>query len=173
MVIIAEEGERQLAEKYFPGQEIRITGVGALNLLKSLRDLPLSTPIINIGYVGSANYAIGSLVEIGESVDQIVVVGGVVIGRFCHRLVHPFDLFFDLLDVAERLLGFVDQRRVVGKLHLLWQISDRQIVGLADAPGGRCLKPRKYLEQGRLAGTILAGKRYLVIIVYYKTNICE
>ena len=66
MVIIAEEGERQLAEKYFPDQEIRITGVGALNLLKSLRDLPLSTPIINIGYVGSANYEIGSLVEIGE-----------------------------------------------------------------------------------------------------------
>ena len=66
MVIIAEEGERQLAEKYFPDQEIRITGVGALNLLKNLRDLPLSTPIINIGYVGSANYAIGSLVEIGE-----------------------------------------------------------------------------------------------------------
>ena len=66
MILIAEEGERQLAEKYFPGQEIRITGVGALNLLKNLRDLPLSTPIINIGYVGSANYAIGSLVEIGE-----------------------------------------------------------------------------------------------------------
>ena len=66
MILIAEEGERQLAEKYFPGQEIRITGVGALNLLKSLRDLPLSTPLINIGYVGSANYEIGSLVEIGE-----------------------------------------------------------------------------------------------------------
>ena len=28
MVIIAEEGERQLAEKYFPGQEIRITVPG-------------------------------------------------------------------------------------------------------------------------------------------------
>ena len=66
MILIAEEGERQLAEKYFPGQEIRITGVGALNLLKNLRDLPLSTPLINIGYVGSANYEIGSLVEIGE-----------------------------------------------------------------------------------------------------------
>ena len=50
MVIIAEEGERQLAEKYFPDQEIRITGVGALNLLTNLRDLPLSTPIIKISF---------------------------------------------------------------------------------------------------------------------------
>lgn len=66
MIVIAENGERELAEKYFPGQEILVTGVGALNIMKSLRDLPLDTPIINIGYVGSANYEIGSLVEIGE-----------------------------------------------------------------------------------------------------------
>lgn len=66
MVIIAEEGERELANKYFPGQEVHITGVGALNIMKSLRNLPLDTPIINIGYVGSANFEIGSLVEIGD-----------------------------------------------------------------------------------------------------------
>ena len=66
MVIIAEEGERQLAETYFPGQEILVAGVGALNIMKSLRSLPLSTPIINIGYVGSANFEIGSLVEVGQ-----------------------------------------------------------------------------------------------------------
>lgn len=66
MIVIAENGERELAEKYFPGQEILVTGVGALNIMKSLRNLPTDTPIINIGYVGSANYEIGSLVEIGE-----------------------------------------------------------------------------------------------------------
>ena len=66
MVIIAEEGERALAEKWFPGQEVLVTGVGALNILRSLRDVPRETPIINIGYCGSANYEIGSLVEVGE-----------------------------------------------------------------------------------------------------------
>lgn len=66
MIIIAEEGERQLAEKYFPGQEVMVTGVGALNIMRSLRTLPLDTPIINIGYVGSANFEIGSLVEVGR-----------------------------------------------------------------------------------------------------------
>lgn len=66
LVVIAEEGERELATKYFPGAEVLVTGVGALNIMQSLRNLPLDTPIINIGYVGSANFEIGSLVEIGE-----------------------------------------------------------------------------------------------------------
>jgi len=66
MIVIAEEGERQLAEQYFPGQEVLVTGVGALNILRSLRDVPRETPLINIGYCGSANYEIGSLVEVGE-----------------------------------------------------------------------------------------------------------
>jgi hypothetical protein len=66
MVVIAEEGERGLVEKWFPGQEVLVTGVGALNIMRSLRNVPLTTPIINVGYVGSANYEIGSMVEIGE-----------------------------------------------------------------------------------------------------------
>ena len=66
MIVIAEEGERALAEKWFPGQEVLVTGVGALNILRSLRNVPLDTPLINIGYVGSANYEIGSMVEVGE-----------------------------------------------------------------------------------------------------------
>ena len=37
MIIIAEEGERQLAEKYFPGQEVMVTGVGALNIMRFAR----------------------------------------------------------------------------------------------------------------------------------------
>jgi len=66
LIVIAEDGERELAEKYFPGHEIKVTGVGALNLMRSLSDLPKNTPIVNIGYVGSANFEIGSLVEVGE-----------------------------------------------------------------------------------------------------------
>ena len=66
MIVIAEEGERGLVEKWFPGQEVLVTGVGALNIMRSLRNVPLTTPIINVGYVGSANYEIGSMVEIGE-----------------------------------------------------------------------------------------------------------
>ena len=62
-ILIAEEGERKLVEQYLPGEtNILVTGVGALNILKSLRDLPRETELVNIGYAGSANYAIGTVV---------------------------------------------------------------------------------------------------------------
>lgn len=66
MVVVAEEGELHFVEKYFPGEKVLVTGVGALNVMKCLAGLPLDTPIINIGYAGSADYPIGSIVEVGE-----------------------------------------------------------------------------------------------------------
>ena len=66
-ILIAEEGERKLVEQYLPGEtNIIITGVGALNVFRSLRELPRDTELVNIGYAGSANYAIGTLVEVTE-----------------------------------------------------------------------------------------------------------
>ncbi|MBQ9705491.1 MAG: hypothetical protein IJV55_04805 [Paludibacteraceae bacterium] len=67
LVLIAEEQERKLAEQYFPGLPVRVTGVGALNILKSLRDLPLDTELFNIGYAGSADFEIGTMVEVTEA----------------------------------------------------------------------------------------------------------
>ena len=46
--------------------EIIVTGVGALNVMQALRNIPLDAQLINIGYAGSANYAIGSVVTVGE-----------------------------------------------------------------------------------------------------------
>lgn len=67
-ILIAESGESKLVEEYLPGEtNIIVTGVGALNILRSLRDLPRDTELINIGYCGSANYAIGTVVEVTES----------------------------------------------------------------------------------------------------------
>lgn len=67
-ILIAESSERKLVEEYLPGEtNILVTGVGALNVLRSLRDLPRDTELINIGYAGSANYAIGTVVEVTES----------------------------------------------------------------------------------------------------------
>lgn len=67
LVVIAEEQERKLAEQYFPSVPVLVTGVGALNILKSLRQVDLNTEIINIGYAGSSNFEIGSMVEVTEA----------------------------------------------------------------------------------------------------------
>ena len=67
-ILIAEDSERKLVEEYLPGEtNILVTGVGALNIIRSLRDLPRDTELINLGYAGSANYAIGTVVEVTES----------------------------------------------------------------------------------------------------------
>lgn len=68
-IIIAEEGERDLIAKYLPEYQdwpVIITGVGAINIIRSLQDLPRDTQLINLGYCGSANFEIGSTVWVSE-----------------------------------------------------------------------------------------------------------
>lgn len=65
-VVVAEENERQLAEQYFPNCPVIVTGVGAINVFRSLQSVPRQTELINIGYAGSADFPIGSLVEVSE-----------------------------------------------------------------------------------------------------------
>lgn len=63
-IVIAEEGERQLAEEMFPGIEVWVTGVGALNIMKSLMNVPRDSELINIGYAGAPNIPVGTQVEV-------------------------------------------------------------------------------------------------------------
>lgn len=83
-ILIAEVGdfieEKKLIAQYLQGHwegnqwrmndatlwEVIVTGVGALNVMQTLRNIPLDAPLINIGYAGSANYDIGSVVVVNE-----------------------------------------------------------------------------------------------------------
>ena len=67
-IVIAEEGERDLIAKYLPDCDypVIVTGVGAINIIRSLQDLPRDAGLINIGYAGSSNFDIGTLVEVTE-----------------------------------------------------------------------------------------------------------
>ena len=67
-ILIAEEGERDLIAKYLPdcNWPVVITGVGAINVIQSLRDLPREAEVLNIGYAGSSNFELGTVVEVTE-----------------------------------------------------------------------------------------------------------
>ena len=83
-IVIAEAGdfigEKKLIAQHLQGEwkgeqwqmpdgslwQIIVTGVGALNVMKTLRDIPRDAQIINIGYAGSANYELGSIVKVEE-----------------------------------------------------------------------------------------------------------
>ena len=83
-IVIAEEGdsigEKKLISQHLKGHwegkqyitedgirwDIIITGVGAVNIIRSLQGLDRQSVLLNIGYVGSANYEIGSVKQVSE-----------------------------------------------------------------------------------------------------------
>lgn len=75
VILIAEEGDL-IGEKKLIGQlmreecikdwEVIVSGVGAVNVIRALRDLPRDTYILNIGYAGSSNFEINSVVMVSE-----------------------------------------------------------------------------------------------------------
>ena len=61
LVVIAEKEELKLVEELGYGNEpILITGVGALNVIHALKDIPRETEIVNIGYCGSNYFEVGT-----------------------------------------------------------------------------------------------------------------
>jgi hypothetical protein len=72
-IVMAEEGEHTLLEqaKEQLGLDLNdatliYTGVGAINVIRSLQDLDREAEIYNIGYAGSANFDLGTWVEVTE-----------------------------------------------------------------------------------------------------------
>ena len=72
-IIMAEEGERVLLDQAtetlgldLSDAELIFTGVGAINIIRSLQHLDREAELINIGYVGSANFDLGTWVEVTE-----------------------------------------------------------------------------------------------------------
>lgn len=72
-IIMAEEGERPLIDKAreelgldLRDAEVLFTGVGAINIIRSLQHLGRDAELYNIGYAGSANFDLGSWVEVTE-----------------------------------------------------------------------------------------------------------
>ena len=72
-IIMAEEGERVLLDKAreelgldLSDASLVYTGVGAINIIRSLQNLDREAELINIGYAGSANFDLGTWVEVTE-----------------------------------------------------------------------------------------------------------
>lgn len=72
-VIMAEEGELSLLDKAreqlgfdMSDATILFTGVGAINIIRTLQNLDRSAELYNIGYAGSANFDLGTWVEVTE-----------------------------------------------------------------------------------------------------------
>lgn len=67
MIVVATDKEYEIALKRFEDNMIIKTGVGAINVIRKLKDIPKNIPIINFGYVGSNIIPIGTEVKVGTS----------------------------------------------------------------------------------------------------------
>jgi hypothetical protein len=68
LIVIATKEELKLVEELgYSGYPVLITGVGAINVINALKDLPEDTYIVNIGYAGSNKLEVGTQVEVGWS----------------------------------------------------------------------------------------------------------
>ena len=72
-VIMAEEGEHELLDQVkeklgldLSDATLIYTGVGAINVIQHLQHLDREAEIYNIGYAGSANFDVGTLVDVTE-----------------------------------------------------------------------------------------------------------
>ena len=72
-IVMAEEGEHVLLDKAreqlgldLQDATLVYTGVGAINIIRSLQNLDREAEIYNIGYAGSANFDLGTWVEVTE-----------------------------------------------------------------------------------------------------------
>ena len=76
LVVIAEKEELSLVKKLgYDKYPVLITGVGAINVISTLKDIPRDTMIINIGYAGSKDlepgrfYAVDAVTLYHPNVD--------------------------------------------------------------------------------------------------------
>lgn len=67
IVVIAQPEEIKLVKELgYENNPIIITGVGGVNVIRALKDLPKDTEILNIGYCGSNSLEIGTKVFVDE-----------------------------------------------------------------------------------------------------------
>lgn len=66
LIVVAMPEEIRLVEEATVGDEILVTGIGGVNVVEALRDIPRDTPIFNIGYAGSNSIKPGTRCRIGK-----------------------------------------------------------------------------------------------------------
>lgn len=91
LVVIAQKEELELAEKFgYKDKPTLITGVGGVNVIKALKNIPKDEHIVNIGYAGSNTLPIHTKVEV----------------RCCHTYHPSVEFYEDSFQVLSNDYGY-------------------------------------------------------------------
>lgn len=66
VIVVATDIEQKLAKQFFTLPVIK-TGVGYGNIIEKLKDLNKDTKLINVGFAGSNNINVGSIIKVKNS----------------------------------------------------------------------------------------------------------
>ena len=128
---------------------------------------------LDVGVARLAAQDVKMVVGVVQAVQQLLVLGRLVVGPFGDFGRQPLDLRLQpqhLLEGFGRLLG---QRGRVGHLHLLGQVAHRALAVFGHGARRGLLQPHDQLQQGRLARAVLAHQTDAVLGVDQKRNIVE
>ena len=126
--------------------------------------------------VGVARLAAKNMVvvlRVVEPMEQLLVVGALVVGAFGDLARQPLDFGLYAQHLLERLGRLVGQRRGIGHAHGLRQVTDGTLA--VDRHGARrgLLLARDDAQQRSLARAVLAHEPDAVLGVYQKRDIVE
>ena len=128
---------------------------------------------LNLGAEVQAAQHLEALLGARVALDEGHVGLALIVGALAHLGLHALDVGLQIVDVLEGQQRLIDHRAVAGQFHHLWQIAHRGAARRADRAGCGALLPCHYLQQCRLARTVLAGKGYAVAVVHDETDVGE
>lgn len=127
-LVVATEDELILpaAREQIDGRRVIVTGVGGTNVIRALRDIPKDADILNVGYCGSANFAVGTALTIGrarlyhpnvEFAEQTFILGSgaglcLTAGDFVNEADIPTDAVVDMELAYICALGFTNLKSI-------------------------------------------------------------
>ena len=114
-----------------------------------------------------------ALVLAGIVLHQLHIVVAVVVAALVQLALHAVEASLQLMDVGKGLLSLLAHRRPVLQVHHLRQVADGGVALHVDAAGSSPLLAADNLQQGRLAGAVLAHQGDAVARVHNECGVAE
>ena len=113
LIVIAEKEELKLVEELgLQDKPIIITGVGAINVINELKNIPKNEHIINVGYAGSNNLNIGTRVAVSVVKTLHEKANFTEQSKCCHIQTKNFDVDVDVVAPCYTSTDFVTKTKI-------------------------------------------------------------
>ena len=114
-----------------------------------------------------------TLVFMGKTVYQFLIIFTVIIGAFGQLPVHTLYISLHLKDMLKSKFRLLHDGTLITEYHHLRQVPDRTFTGNGHNTGSGLLNAGQYFEHGGLTRPILTDKSYAVFLINNIRNVFE